>query len=147
MIAWNHEVIEVGEENVSSLTGVDIAAVQFAEGGAMGYHGGVFIVTTDAKIYYTCYLKPSPYTGFSKSMSLDDLRLITPQVTVFLQEDRLPPRGWQYSYLGAGNHLFVREDYKKRFDKSVNRLEQSSPNAILYNLWMDAVLEILHSSD
>ena len=46
MIAWKHNAIEVGEKDVPELLGLDIVTFQFAEGGAMGYHGGVFFVTT-----------------------------------------------------------------------------------------------------
>ena len=43
MIAWGHEVIEFGENEAERLIDKDIVACQIAEGGAMGYHGGVFL--------------------------------------------------------------------------------------------------------
>ncbi len=46
MIAWGHEVIEYGEIELKQMSGEDIVACQIAEGGAMGYYGGVFLVSS-----------------------------------------------------------------------------------------------------
>ena len=39
--------------------------------------------------------------------------------------------------------LLVREDYKKSFEKNVERLEKKEPDTILYNQWLDAILAAL----
>ena len=77
------EPITVGNEDLADLMGLDIVAFQLAEGGAMGYHGGVFFVTSDKKVYSTCYLEPSAYTGFSKYMSMDNLEKVFPPLSDF----------------------------------------------------------------
>ena len=83
MDTFEPEIIEVGNDEVAGLLGLDVVAFQIAEGGAMGYHGGVFFVTSDKKVYSTCYLEPSAYTGFSKYMSMENLEKVFPPLSDF----------------------------------------------------------------
>ena len=139
--------ISVGNEDLADLLGLDIVAFQLAEGGAMGYHGGVFFVTSDKKVYSTCYLEPSAYTGFSKYMSMENLEKVFPPLSDFnhglMGFGVQKPEGWHYSYLGFGNHLLLRDDLNKGFRDAAKKLMDNDPNAILYGIWMDAILSIL----
>ena len=113
----------------------------------MGYHGGVFFVTTDRRIYSTCYLEPSDYTGHSIYMSWDNLEKVFPPLKEFnhiiANIGVVFPKEWEYSYLGAGNHLLVRKDKWNAFQKASAKLEEEHPDKILYTLWLDAILEVL----
>lgn len=147
MESWGHEVIVVGDNDIDNLIGLDIVAFQMAEAGAMGYHGGVFFVTSDKEVYYTCILKPSAYTGYSIHMGEDNLLKVFPPLAevewgLFGHGSKYPEE-WHYEYLGMGNHLLVRDDLKKRFVKASDRLRKSQPDSILYNLWLDTVVSIL----
>lgn len=140
-------IITVGDKDLSNLLGLDIVAFQIAESGAMGYHGGVFFITTDKKAYYTCYLSPSAYTGFSQAMSWDNLTKVFPPLPDY---KKVPLgiglrclAGWHYEYLGVGNHLIVREDMKERFLKAADKLLHEHPGSILYSQWMAAILSTL----
>ena len=139
--------IHVGNEDLTDLLGLDIVAFQLAEGGAMGYHGGVFFVTSDKKVYFTCYLEPSAYTGFSKYMSMENLEKVFPPLSDFnhglMGFGAQKPEGWHYSYLGFGNHLLVRNDLHEDFSKAAKKLLDDHPKAILYGIWMDAILSAL----
>lgn len=137
MESWGHEVIVVGDKDVESLIGLDIVAYQEAEGGAMGYPGGVFFVTSDKRIFFT---------SIWEQMSDDNLLKVFPPLAevkwgLFGRGTRYP-EGWHYEYLGMGNHLLVRDDLKEKFLKESDRLLRSKPDYILYNLWLDAVLSI-----
>lgn len=138
MDSWGHEVIVVGDKDVESLIGLDIVAYQEAEGGAMGYSGGVFFVTSDKRIFFT---------SIWGQMSDDNLLKIFPPLAEvkwgLLGRGTRYPEGWHYEYLGMGNHLLVRDDLKEEFLKESDRLLRSKPDHILYNLWLDAVLSIL----
>ena len=147
MESWGHEVIVVGDKDVESLIGLDIVAYQEAEGGAMGYHGGIFFVTSDKRVFFTCLLEPSAYSGFSIKMSEDNLLRVFPPLAkvkwgMFGMGSRYP-EGWHYEYLGMGNHLLVRDDLKEEFLKESDRLLRSKPDCILYNVWLDTLLSIL----
>jgi hypothetical protein len=138
MESWGHEVIVVGDKDVESLIGIDIVAFQMAEGGAMGYPGGVFFVTPDKRIFFT---------SIWEQMSDDNLLKVFPPLAevkwgLFGRGTRYPS-GWHYEYLGMGNHLLVRDDFNEKFLKESDRLLRDNPDLILYNLWLDAVLSIL----
>ena len=147
MLDKENDVISVGNEDLADLLGLDIVAFQLAEGGAMGYHGGVFFVTSDKKVYFTCYLEPSAYTGFSKYISMENLEKVFPPLSDFnhglMGFGVQKPEGWHYSYLGFGNHLLLRDDLNKGFRDAAKKLMDKDPNAILYGIWMDAILSVL----
>ena len=138
MKSWGHEVIVVGDKDVESLIGLDIVAYQEAEGGAMGYSGGVFFVTSDKRIFFT---------SIWEQMSDDNLLKVFPPLAEvkwgLLGRGTRYPEGWHYEYLGMGNHLLVRDDLKEEFLKESDRLLRSKPDSILYNMWLEAVLSIL----
>lgn len=138
MESWGHEVIVVGDKDVDNLVGLDIVAFQMAEGGAMGYPGGVFFVTSDKRIFFT---------SIWEQMSDDNLLKVFPPLAevkwgLFGRGTRYP-EGWHYEYLGMGNHLLVRDDLKEEFLKESERLLRSKPDSILYNMWLDTVLSLL----
>ena len=147
MKAWGYDVTEVGEKDVPVLLGLDIVAFQFAEGGAMGYHGGVFFVTSDRKVYFTCHLMPSYYTGHAQCMSWNDLEKMFPPLKEFdhiiAHIGVVSTKGWEYTYLGMGNHLLIRKDTWDDFQGASARLKEKNPDNILYNLWLDAILEVI----
>ena len=147
MNAWGYDTIEVGEEDLKQLQGLDIVAFQIAEPGAMGYHGGVFFVTSDKKVYSTCYLEPSAYTGNHRGMSYQDLESVFPPLREFdhglLGYNVVVPDGWHYSYLGCGNHLLVKESLWDPFAKKVAETEAMQTKSYLYNNWLPAIQSIL----
>ncbi len=141
------DIIKVGNKDVNNLLGLDIVAIQFAESGAQGYHGGVFFVTSDRKIYFTCYLKPSEYSGYKEQMSWENLEKVLPPLKKLhnhiANRNALVQREWGYKYLGAGNHLLVKDTILDEFEKESEVLLNDNPDLILYNLWIEAVLRVL----
>lgn len=150
MKMWDYVIKEVGMEDVPDLMGLDIAAIQIAEGGAMGIHGGVFFVTTSGDAFFTCYLSPSPYSGFHSCIGMDDLERILPALSGFhhglMGHGTIIPEGWQHRYLGAGNHLLVRDDFSEAFNEEAEKLKQEYPDLILYNTWLPAIMRALENS-
>ncbi|MBR1433720.1 MAG: hypothetical protein IJ584_01260, partial [Bacteroidales bacterium] len=147
MNGWGYEITEISDKDVQALTGSDIVAFQFAEPGAMGYHGGIFFVTSDSKLYFTCYLKPSDYSGNYAGMSWENLLLVFPPLKDFNHgfagHGVISPEGWEYEYLGCGNHLLVKQSFWEEFTREAKRLLSEQPDTILYNQWMEATLNIL----
>ena len=147
MEAWGHDIIEFGETEAENLVGLDIVACQIAEGGAMGYHGGVFLVSSTGEVYYTCLLQPSAFTGFSKFTSRKVLSKILPALDEFhpglMGHGVTTPSGFVHKYLGMGNHLLIKNCIYEEFDKLEDKRMKEHPDKILYNLWLDVVLDIL----
>lgn len=139
-------IIKVGNKDVDNLLGLDIIAIQFAEGGAQGYHGGVFFVTSDRKVFFTCYLEPSEYTNYAEQMSWENLEKVLPPLkelhNYIANRYAVVLREWGYKYLGAGNHLLVKDTILDEFEKKYEALLNEEPELILYNLWLEAVLKI-----
>ena len=142
-----YNIIKVGDEEAAQLGNLDIVAFQYAVPGAMGGHGGVYFVTEKKKVYHTCYLPPSPYTGYSRHMSWENLERVFPPLTDFYDwltvDGGKVPNGWKYESLGFGNHLLVKETLWDQFYARVEQLLKDNPDEILYNLWMQAIMDVL----
>ena len=147
MIAWGHEIIEFGEKESEDLIGLDIVACQIAEAGAMGYHGGVFLVSSSGKVYFTCLMKPSDYTGNRKHTPRHILEQVFPPLmeceSGLMGRGVSAPEGFMHEYLGMGNHLLVKNCISEEFRKLASVRLKEHPDAILYNLWMDIVCDVL----
>lgn len=147
--ANNIKVNVVGHDDVQDLIGIEVAAVQIAEGGAMGRPGGVFIVTTDARVYLTYLRGLLSEEGSHREMNEEDIVSIIPMIADFrsglLGYGVQHPAGWHHHYLGMGNHLLVKTEYEPLFLKEAQILEGLNPEEILYNLWLEAILKALKS--
>ncbi len=55
----------------------------------------------------------------------------------------ISPEGWEYEYLGFGNHLLVKQRLWDAFINETKRFLAEHPDTILYNLWMAATLNAL----
>lgn len=151
MKAWGHDIIEFGEHEAEKLIGLDIAACQMAEGGAMGYHGGVFLVSSTSEVYFTCLIEPSDYSGYIKHTPRHTLEQVFPPLKDFgcglMGRGVSCPDGFKYEYLGMGNHLLVKECIYKQFQELSSIRLKEHPETILYNLWMDIVCDILSNNN
>lgn len=146
-----HEIIEFGEKEAEQLISMDIVACQIAESGAMGYRGGVFLVSSTGKVFFTCLLGPSDYSGNRKHTP----RQILEQAFSPLKEFKCGimgrgvsiPEGYMYEYLGMGNHLLVKNRISVEFQKLASARLKEHPEANLYNLWMDIVCDVLKNEN
>ena len=134
--AWGHDVHFIKEEDVQVLKEKEFVVCQIAEGGAMGYAGGVFLVSSSGEVYYTTTYEPGDY-----------LREVFPQISEFRPGlmgfgDEFP-LSYCHKYLGMGNHLLVNNKISKQFFELAHKYEEAHPETILYNLWMDVILELL----
>lgn len=138
---------QVGKKDVRKLRGLDIVALQYAEGGAMGEPGGVYFVTSGKEVYHTNYLYSVSESDDRKKMSLKDLEKIFPPLRDFSYglagHGVTAPAAWHHEYLGFGNHLLLKESLRERFSARAAELLEQYPDRILYNLWLTTVLEIL----
>lgn len=112
-------------------------AVAFAASapGAMGTPGIIEIVT-DQEVYYADYV--------NGDVTFDDLCKIFPVLDKCqfddLGEKSRVPNGWEYIYLGMGNHLVLREDIAEKVFEKLGR--NGYPEDIYVN-WRNTVIEIV----
>lgn len=147
MIAWGHEITEFGENEVNKLIGQEIVACQIAEGGAMGYHGGVFLVSSSGELFFTCLLEPSNYSGNKKHTPIHVLCEYFPPLMEFecglMGWGVESPSGFKHIYLGMGNHLLVKDCVYQQFHELASANLKKHPKSILYNRWMDVICDVL----
>lgn len=135
----DRNVEEFGREDLERLTGLDVIACQVAAPGACGYHGGVFLITSDKRILFTCYLEPSDYSGHYKYTPEEDLPIVFPDYDSL----EVNKRDWHEQDLGMGNTLYVRRDYLEAYFRAANELLAADRERILYSCWIDALLEAI----
>ena len=140
-------VIEINSSNKEKATGLDIVAFQWAAGGACGEPGGVVFITKDSNVYHTNYV-------FDRyGITWDDLCEIFPpllQVKAGIFGGGFYPEGWKDQYLGLVNYLVVHESIWETFSDMAHKALEHPHNvddyAILYNIWVDVVLNTLGKS-
>ena len=93
-----------------------IVAISIAESGAMGNPGNIIFITDEKELYETNYIYDGKVKEIFKVFS------ILHQCTDFIfGKNNESPIGWEYTYLGAGNHLFLLEWVDILFYKIVDR--------------------------
>lgn len=112
-----------------------IVAISIAESGAMGNPGNIIFITDEKELYETNYIYDGKVKEIFKVFS------ILHQCTDFIfGKNNESPIGWEYTYLGAGNHLFLLEWVDILFYKIVDRNALESD---IYAVWVETVMKIL----
>ena len=112
-----------------------IVAISIAESGAMGNPGNITFLTDEKKLYETNYIYDGKVKEVFKVFS------ILHQCSDYLfGENNEIPAGWKYTYLGAGNHLFMLEWLDILFYQIVDKRANESD---IYAVWVESVLKIL----
>lgn len=131
-------MINLTKQNYKEHIPLDIVALSFAEGGAMGCPGNVEIVTFDQNFYCFNYC----YGDLEE----DKIYSICPELRECsfgpFGHNKIP-KGWKYYYLGAGNHLIISGRVCRDFDRAnVEGLEDVD----LYQTWLDILFSTLRKS-
>ena len=130
------QITSLTKENYSQYLPITPVAFSVAEGGAMGCPGRIIIIDE----------KNNVYDFYMHELEKEDVMEILPA----LYESKRAVLGidpstseWRRVYLGMGNHLMVAESIYERFNEFAKALWQSRRS--LYQKWMGAIQEILHS--
>lgn len=132
------QIYEMNTKDIKKLRYKDIMFFMLAEGGAMGEPGAINIITkgiNGIQVLHANYC----YGDFD----MDKLaEVFTPLQTfdcgIFGNVSGVAP-GWNHAYLGAGNHLLVRDCVFERFMSSADG--KSEPE--IYQSYMDIALKLL----
>ena len=121
-------IIEITSQNHQEFKGLDVVAFSLAHAGAQGEGGGINIITSDGKLYHTNIVRSIEIgEAFAVLPCLKDCYFHPIHTTV--------PEGWSHFYMGAGNFIVVREEFKKLFT-SLEPFE-------IYRQWKDIVSKSL----
>ena len=127
--------ITLTEENYTKYIPLDPIAFSMAEGGAMGSPGEVIIVNKNSDIY-NFWLQGVEHETAKKIIPT----LFECKFGIFGHSK--PASGWHYFDLGAGNHLIVKDSIYNEFYPKAVEIDYERRPAMLYQRWIDFVLEI-----
>lgn len=126
---------ELNNDDLIKEAFMDTQYIMFAEGGAMGEAGAVYIVTAGGSIFHLNYVYGD--------IRLKKLYQTIPVLKNFSEgqyEENADICGFFFIYLGAGNNLFVREDAYEEFIQMTGT--DKAPEE-LYAIWMDVAWKII----
>lgn len=134
--------IKLTKDNYKEFLPIEhIVAFSYAEPGAMGCPGEVWIVTKSSNLYCFNIFYGNP------TLSQNDINEIMPLLQMcnfgLFGNDKLP-NGYYGFYMGVGNHLVIQHSILEKF----NHLTKDIINSpALYSVWCDVVLKILHQQN
>lgn len=132
------QIYEMNTKDIKKLRYKDIMFFMLAEGGAMGEPGAVNIITkgkNDIQILHANYC----YGDFDMDKLAEVfIPLQTFDCGIFGNVSGVAP-GWNHVYLGAGNHLLVRDCVFEQFMSLVDGKSELE----IYQSYMDIALKLL----
>lgn len=129
------QTIEITKSNIQEFGNLDIVAFSLAYAGAMGEKGGIYIITSDSKLYHTIFLRCG--------LSSEEVHRLCPVLknSDFGVFGLKTPDGWSSMYMGGGNFLIMNSALFKTIEE-----KQLSPYEI-YKQWKQIVIkEITNNS-
>lgn len=114
------ETIEINSSNFKEFQNLNAIAFSFAHPGAQGEDGSIKIMTSKGVLYHT---------NIIHSIKLEEVFTVCPALKEcqFNLFTAIAPKGWISFYMGGGNFLIVKDEYKEVITKAI-------PNG-LYNCW------------
>lgn len=114
------------DELISHLT-----AFSIAEREAMGVMGRIIMLTDRNKSYETNYIHDKLVQNILEKLPVDHAFFNSSKR---FNSSPKNPLGWKYTYLGCGNHLFMKDWLDAAFYKVAHK---SETNPHLYRTWLE----------
>lgn len=125
---------KINRRNFTDIKPDELCFVAIAEGGAMGWRASMQF-TAFSKNRIKRYMIDFRAVDFSG----EELIKVFPHYKYFGIPELLNNKQWHWMYLGFGNHLFIKDEFFKEFDKKT----KNSPEHIKYGAWEKIAEEIL----
>ena len=132
----SNNVIKLCNDELTIEVFKDVMFLSFAEGGAMGEPGGILFLVKSGDFYHLNYVYGD--------VELKKVKALFPvlrecQFGMF-GKGSVIPKGWNYVYLGMGNHLIVNDEVYDLFKKEIG--DEESP-AEVYLKWISVAEKVL----
>lgn len=131
-----HDIIELQNKEIKKKLFCDITYFSIAESGAMGEPGGVIFINNKGQKYHFNYV--------FGDVDIEKVEKAFPVLAEcefgMFGENGNIPNGWNYVYLGMGNHLIVNDSVYIRFKEMLGDIEDP---AEIYAKWQDIADSIL----
>lgn len=112
-----------------------VVAISIATSGAMGKPGNVIFLTDERELYEINYIYDEEVNAVLKVSNV-----FVQCVNYSLGKTNETPVGWEHTYLGAGNHLFMLEWLDVLFYKFV---DTNAPESDMCAVWVETAIKIL----
>lgn len=133
-------ITELCNDDLKEEVFINAQFILFAESGAMGEAGKVLIVTSGGSIFHANYC--------FGAIRLNKLYRSIPVLKAChfdtLGNGTTVPNEWNYEYLGAGNHLIIRQDVYAEFKELLG--SAIYPDEI-YLIWLDVAWNIIEKQN
>lgn len=129
---WDKGVIHLNQEDIQKELFDQAQFFFWADPGAMGDHGAVYIITEDRKTYYCNYVY-----GDDK-VSAESISEAFPVRDMWYMHKL--PEEWAYFPCNMGNHLLIRKKYKNNFRRFLGREHP-------YRAWHRTAMRVLASQE
>ena len=132
-------IIEISELNYQAYTKLDIVAFSFAYEGAMGEHGGIYIIDKDGQMYHANYCYG---VNCIERDHIKDIIPIFTELEFGLLGCETKNEDWVSVDLGFGNSLLMRKEISDSFNKEVKE-DDYQGFGVLFQQWPGIVLKLL----
>ena len=134
----SYRKITITKENYNDYNLTDLVAISIAAGGAMGDPGAIEFITSQGRYFYA--------NPVYENITLEQVYFACPllseiQLGVFGCIEK--PKGWEYIYLGCGNHLLINDSIYVPFQLGTKQKQEEIKKSLLYNNWKNIVEECL----
>ena len=128
--------VELTKKDLTKDLGENVWFFMMAEGGAMGEPGGVTFITNDGKAYH--------FNMMFGDVDYATVKAFFPIVNEckfgIFGEGSIVPAGWNYLYLGFGNHLIVSSEIFDDFHKEIKDIQRPSE---IYAVWQNKASKVM----
>lgn len=131
-------VIKLNKDNYNDYDLSDLVAISIATGGAMGDAGAIEMVTSKGEVFYA--------NPLYEDITIEQVFIACPilsEIELGIFSCIKKPTGWNSIYLGYGNHLILHDSIYKQFQLGQKQRQDEIRNRLLYNVWMDIVLDCI----
>lgn len=132
-------IIEINELNYQDYTNLDIVAFSYAEDGAMGERGAIYIIDRNGQIYHANYCMAD------NCIDPNHIKSIVPvfeDIGSALLDSETKKANWVLEDLGFGNILYMIKEIGDGFNKVVNE-GGFQGFGVLFQHWPGIVLGLL----
>ena len=133
------EIIEISESNYQDYTNLDIVAFSYAEDGAMGEKGAIYIIDRDGHIYHANYCVTDNYID---PIHVKDVIPVFENLGSALLDSETQKANWVLEDLEFGNTLYMVREISDDFNKAVKEGDYHG-FGVLFQHWPGIVLGLL----
>ena len=130
-------IINITESNYQDYSSLDIVAFSFAYAGAMGEHGGIYIIDRGGHIYHANYCHGDDHLDFDHVV---DILPVVKDIEWRVFDSYSNNENWEAVELGMGNNLVMVKEIFNDFNKKAEESGILNSPPDLFHHWPGFVM-------